>query len=227
MGMKRRIIALVYISAMFSLSMSMLGVGVGAHVVLTSPAGGEIFEVGQEVSVSWDLNVLHVQIDWDLYFSPDGGATWQLVVARIPNAALSTTWTIAKTTQPTERGRLRIVQDNVEMDYESESFNFTIRAISTEAEIPAGIPVSSELRGTYPNPFSASTTIEYQVDESDQVRISVFDLQGRQVAVLVDTRKPAGMHSTVWSPVFLSPGTYLIRMETGNQFDSRTVQLVR
>ncbi|MBT4411378.1 MAG: T9SS type A sorting domain-containing protein [Bacteroidetes bacterium] len=78
----------------------------------------------------------------------------------------------------------------------------------------------------YPNPFTYSTTIEYEVDDYEKVTIKVFDLLGQHVKTLCDCHQLPGLKTIVWNgedrngnPI--SPGFYLINLKINNQSLSR------
>jgi len=93
------------------------------------------------------------------------------------------------------------------------------------------LPVSFSLNQNYPNPFNAGTTISYNLEKENQVTIDIYDLNGRQVAVIADGIQPAGNHQVIWdgvdsngSPV--SSGVYFYRMSTNSEsFVKRMVLL--
>lgn len=68
----------------------------------------------------------------------------------------------------------------------------------------------------YPNPFNNRITLRYNLPASDQVRLSAFDLAGREVAVLTNGNISAGSHTISWSSESLAAGVYLIRLETSH-----------
>lgn len=72
----------------------------------------------------------------------------------------------------------------------------------------------------YPNPFSHTTNIEFYSDRSQHVRLTVYELNGRVVDVLVDETRSAGDHVFTWSPS-IPPGIYLLRMETPQGVQTR------
>jgi len=83
-----------------------------------------------------------------------------------------------------------------------------------------GVPSEFSL-GNYPNPFNPSTKVYYSVPTTGMVRMSVFDMNGREVATLVNEVKTAGSYEYVWNPsnpdkTFLPSGTYLCRLEAGS-----------
>jgi gluconolactonase len=73
-----------------------------------------------------------------------------------------------------------------------------------------------ELSGNYPNPFNASTTITYRVSSKSPVRLSVFDLLGREVAPLVNADMEAGNHDVSFDGSGLASGVYFTRLQVGD-----------
>lgn len=78
-----------------------------------------------------------------------------------------------------------------------------------------------QLMQNYPNPFNPSTVIGFTVETQDlaspQVRLAVFDILGREVAVLVDGPMSAGSHSVTFDGSGLSSGLYLVRLTSGSE----------
>lgn len=62
----------------------------------------------------------------------------------------------------------------------------------------------------YPNPSDGNSTIKYSVDAPSQVRVIVYDLQGKQIKILVDKKHEAGVHTLEWNNNGLAKGTYVI-----------------
>lgn len=80
----------------------------------------------------------------------------------------------------------------------------------------------------YPNPFNPSTHINYEVESKGLVALTVYDLLGREVAVLVNEEKPRGMHTIDWKPEEgLSSGVYIIRLEASGRTATTRVVLLR
>ncbi len=79
----------------------------------------------------------------------------------------------------------------------------------------------------HPNPFTGATTIPYQVAETVHVRLSVYDLLGREIAVLQDGERRAGAHEAWFDASGLSPGVYFVRMETLATTVTRPVMVMR
>ena len=80
----------------------------------------------------------------------------------------------------------------------------------------------------YPNPFNPTTTISYALPAPSEVRISVVEMLGRQVATLVaGDMKSEGYHTVQFNADGLASGTYLIRMEAGDFVATQQVVLLK
>jgi len=83
------------------------------------------------------------------------------------------------------------------------------------------------LLSTYPNPFNPSTEIRWTMDVGRETKLSVYDLLGREVAILVDGMMPAGQHFVTFDAAGLPSGMYVIVLETEAGRDVRKVTLVK
>ncbi len=84
-----------------------------------------------------------------------------------------------------------------------------------------------ELEQNYPNPFNPSTQIRFTLQSSDVTRLAVYDVIGREVAVLVDGMMSAGQHQATFNADGLPSGMYLVRLEAGGQVMTRKMSLVK
>jgi len=106
-----------------------------------------------------------------------------------------------------------------------ESYNYSLFAVDMNgdweylADAEATPGSNAELVGgfalaqNYPNPFNPETTIEYSLAESGPVRLTVYDLSGREVMLLVDGSVGEGSHSVKVDASSLSSGIYFYRLE--------------
>ena len=78
------------------------------------------------------------------------------------------------------------------------------------------LPERYELRN-YPNPFNPSTKIEFSIQETGKVNLSVFDALGREISVLVNEEKSAGKYVVDFNAVKLSSGIYFYRLKTAGK----------
>ncbi len=96
--------------------------------------------------------------------------------------------------------------------------------------IPAviGSPVHTPLRAlNYPNPFNAGTIIDVHVPEAGWVTVSIFDMLGRELAVLTNEERPAGSFTVYWDGSKHPSGIYLCRLQTRDRFQSRRMILLK
>ncbi len=76
------------------------------------------------------------------------------------------------------------------------------------------LPDAARLAGAYPNPFSSTATVSYELARPGPVRLVVYDALGRAVATLFEGNRPAGSHRAVFDASALPPGLYLLRLRT-------------
>jgi len=93
-------------------------------------------------------------------------------------------------------------------------------------EIPL-LPDNFVLHQNYPNPFNASTTLRYEIPKAAWVKITLYDLLGRSVGVLVDEYQRPGAYQIAWDAVDFSSGLYLVHMATGSFTSARKLMLVK
>jgi minor extracellular serine protease Vpr len=91
----------------------------------------------------------------------------------------------------------------------------------------ADIPHQLVLEPNYPNPFNPSTVIRFGVPAPGHVRMTVYDMLGREIAQLVDDELGAGMHSATFDASAFSSGVYFYRLQMDNQSRVRKMMLVR
>lgn len=98
---------------------------------------------------------------------------------------------------------------------------------STDIPGTSEIPLTLELSQNYPNPFNPTTVIHYQIPESGNTRLAVYDLIGRQVALLVNETMPSGSYSVNFDGSGLASGIYIYRLQVGDQVFTRKMMLVK
>ncbi len=89
------------------------------------------------------------------------------------------------------------------------------------------MPEGYALEQNYPNPFNPTTTIRYAVKEQAHVSLAVYDLEGREVATLVDGVKAPGVYEAQFTALHLSSGVYLYKLTAGNFSDTKKLVLVK
>ena len=89
------------------------------------------------------------------------------------------------------------------------------------------VPTSLRLYQNYPNPFNPTTGIRFQVSGFSDVKLSVFDILGREVAVLVNERMPAGTYQVTFDGSGLASGVYFYRLNARSFLACRAMLLLK
>jgi hypothetical protein len=108
---------------------------------------------------------------------------------------------------------------------------------------PVGVVGEYELQQNYPNPFNPTTTVRYFVGgvvapsgafssgvegpDANHVRLAVYDLLGREVAVLVDGEAQPGIHEVSFDASKLASGVYTYRLQAGEFVQSRKMMVLK
>jgi hypothetical protein len=111
--------------------------------------------------------------------------------------------------------------------------HFSEVAGSSQSELSVDEFVSSitpsvfDLKQNYPNPFNPSTTIEYAVPQKSYVKLSVFNLLGKEVATLVDGIKEKGVYRYYFDASNLPAGVYFYKLEAEQSVITRKMILIK
>ncbi len=98
--------------------------------------------------------------------------------------------------------------------------------IVTSVPIERGIPDLYVLYPNYPNPFNPSTTIQYDIPVQSHVRLSIYNVLGQIVDILVDEVHSPGFFQSTWNAFDLSGGMYFYRIEAGEYVQTRKMMLL-
>ncbi len=113
---------------------------------------------------------------------------------------------------------------------EIELYNYTPDKkffTSTGERNPSSLPQQVRLYQNYPNPFNPTTKIRFSLKRFSEVKLTVYDLLGRKIAILVDGNLSAGMHSVNFNASKLSSGVYLYRLKTNDYSQLRKMILLK
>jgi len=154
---------------------------IAAHVDLLSPNGGETYNPGQIINIEWQEVLRHESLNWDILFSSDGGVNWDTVKSNIPLATMNYSWELPNIT--TLVGRIKIVQDNADADYEDISDDFVISSVT-------GFNQAHELNKVkiYPNPITDFSFIEFENPDNNSYTFTLYNMKGQQLRILKDIK---------------------------------------
>ncbi len=93
-----------------------------------------------------------------------------------------------------------------------------LRAPGDLPEVPSAMDLHA-----YPNPFNPRSTLEFSLANTSFTRLAVYDLLGREVAVLADEQLSAGRHTRTWNAADFASGKYFVRLSSGDK--SRVIPL--
>lgn len=97
-------------------------------------------------------------------------------------------------------------------------------AVSNETEDQ---PEAISLSQNYPNPFNPSTTISYTLNQTSEVLLEVYSIDGRRVATLEQGVKQQGSHEVRFDASNFSSGIYMYRLQTPNQTITKQMVLIK
>ena len=195
-----------------------------AHVELTYPEGGETFYTNDTIIIKWVETQAHDAQNWELYFSPDAGENWQAINTNIPVAQREYAWIIPTT--ETNRGRVRVVQNNSETDYQDFSGNFSI-------EIATGVGEENNYSSVfdsfyhYPNPLKTKAIFSFTLKKKEKLSIVLYAFDGSKVAEIVNAVYFSGDQKLVWDASALDIGIYFYAIRMGDAMRLKKLQIVR
>lgn len=104
--------------------------------------------------------------------------------------------------------------------------------VDDTSPVQDALPESPRLMGASPNPFNPRTEVSFSLPQSENCRLSIFDLKGREVSVLVAASLEAGLHSYTWQGTdtlgqALPSGLYFAGLKAGQYSETHKLTLVR
>ncbi|MCP4548341.1 MAG: T9SS type A sorting domain-containing protein [bacterium] len=96
--------------------------------------------------------------------------------------------------------------------------------VGIEEEIPV---LANRLFQNVPNPFNPSTMIQFTLTEPADVQLTLFDLQGRRVAEILNESRSIGEHTLNYHPRNLASGVYVLRLSAGDFQENRRIVLLK
>jgi hypothetical protein len=185
-----------------------------------------------------DLSTIGIQdtaIAYDSWF-------WEKIVVSGDSVSI---WAFADGAAPADTAGYIFTTDNLAIGAGAPTF--IIAAVtdddSTEVRIneiwynetPTGMSISDdapiasryELGQNYPNPFNPITHIRFNIPETGNTKLTVFNMMGETVANLVNGVVSAGGHTVSWNAANMPTGVYFYRLESGNFTQTRKLLLVK
>ena len=197
------------------------------YVIFTHPQSGEEWEGGTNQNITWEL--IGSIDSGTLYYSTTGGSEWT-GIDEIPDLAVQQySWLVPDTNETLNDCMLKMVWDGGEAT--SSAFSI-VPSTSVEEDNDTSYPGTFRLAQNYPNPFNNSTEIEYGLPKDANVNITVYNLSGQKVAILVDENRNAGYHTVSWagrdnSGKRVPSGVYFLRFDAGQHSATGKLLLIK
>jgi hypothetical protein len=116
--------------------------------------------------------------------------------------------------------------DEIRLGTDWKSVSYTLAATSvSKKELTS--PSKFALLQNYPNPFNPSTNIAFTLNKAGNTRLTVFDILGRQVAVLVDGMQTEGQHTVTFNASRFASGVYFYRLESAGTVVAKKMVLMK
>ena len=100
-----------------------------------------------------------------------------------------------------------------------------VRYVLTDASLTSN--GFTKLFQNFPNPYKTQTTIPFEISKKGKVKLTVFDILGQAVAVVVDQELPPGKHLIKFDSEKIKPGLFLYQLEVGDFRATKTMVLTK
>jgi hypothetical protein len=196
---------------------------------LVTPDGGEHLVIGTPTTITWNVNMAATGMPYvDVYLSRSGSSgPWELVAGGAPSTG-SCDWT---PTGPQVIGgafvRIEAHDGHGQVATDVSAAPFDLIDPSLLGTAPPLAKAELALAAPSPNPIRASGRIEWTLPRESNARLSVLDVQGREVARLADGVQSPGRHSVDLDARALRAGVYFLRLQAGGERLTRRFAVVR
>lgn len=184
------------------------------HVSLLAPVGGEWVKLGDTITIRWDAgaDARGVQ-SVDLWLSRTGAdGPWEPLAAALANTGVWS-WPVQGPFSDDCRVRADVRNWDGIVSTTMSPASFTISPVP--AAVTPQATRSAALEAPYPNPARTRGTLVFDVPVRADVRLEIYDLQGRAVATLADGPREPGRYVLGFDAARLPAGLYFARLRTG------------
>jgi hypothetical protein len=183
-------------------------------VTILAPNGGESVDVGSPLNLTWTATDNGQVGSVDLLLSRDGaGGLFEAVASGLPNSG-SYEWTATgpNTVNAIFKAVAHDTAGNAGSDVSDAVFTIT-----GPVGVDDAIVTEFSLSRVTPNPIRRTGDVRFALPREARVRLTVLDLQGREIGVLADGVFPAGRHQVRLGAVTRTPGLYFVRFQAAGR----------
>lgn len=159
------------------------------------------------VGLVWQMGILDAQVDSSFYYTwKDGGVPgFVSFICFADNEKEDLqTGVVMITNQSIPCGKMA----NEILRYINLENSTGINQVSSE------VPQDFRVHQNYPNPFNPSTKIRFETPENGNVKLSIYDISGKELAILINGRLNTGAYEYQWNAVDFPSGVYFYKLET-------------
>lgn len=210
-----------------------------------SPADDSSFDLGTgaetEVTFTWEEATSNAEVTYVFMFDSagadfstplftiesddDGSATALTGTYAVIDSTLKDLGVLSGESIDLKWTVMAVASDSTRMAENSLNISFTTMiGVSNE---PEELPLTFKLNQNYPNPFNPTSTIQFTLPQSGDVRLDVFTITGQLVTTLVNTRMGSGEHSVTFDGSNLASGVYIYRIMAGKNIQTKRMTLIK
>jgi hypothetical protein len=196
------------------------------HITMLDNGNFHVPSFSRAVEYRLDEEAHTAELVWQYRNTPDiyGFATGD--VQRLSNGNTLISWgttNIISEIRPDGTKAMELILSPLFTTYRAFRFPWSTAAVPDPDPVARG----TELFPAYPNPFNASAVIRYQLAAETRVSLRIYDLLGREVAMLADGFERAGTHSVRFNGTGLASGVYYCRLQAGEVTATRRMILMK
>jgi hypothetical protein len=165
---------------------------------------------GSSVELNWDAPYDTDVETFDVYRSVD--QAFDINTAEYLTSTRSLSFTDASLTGQTIHYSIVAVDFSKNRSENAAPVTVIITSVAEED----GVPTEMELAQNYPNPFNPSTQIKFGLPADSDVKLTVYNAVGKEVATLVNEHLSAGYHVYTWNATNIASGVYFYQIQTDN-----------
>ncbi len=98
---------------------------------------------------------------------------------------------------------------------------------SKTIEVVLGTPKNFQLCQNYPNPFNPATTIQFNLPEAGNIKLTLYNILGQEIKTLFNEFKDSGIYTVDFNASDLNSGLYIYKLEAGSQVQTKMMTLIK
>ena len=170
-------------------------------------------------------NILKLQTDGYI-----GGIQLRITHDEKMEFILSNNTMLSESRTLTDETLMIILEPKDEILFTTNGEPFTIKEVkvlNSQEEINVSVVNSFILHNAYPNPFNPVTTLSFELIQTENVSLKIYDVQGKEVANLLNANLSSGNHEVQWNAKEYSSGIYIARLQAGSDISTQKLMLLK